>query len=157
MDSPGRRQLLAACFTFVCGALFWFAASCGIADDPAKKPTVDDANANPAVVNEVELREFMRKKLSASNLILEGLTTDDLDLVKTGARQLHELSSAERWRVSNDPIYRQFSGEFREITQQVIKAAEDGNSDRVAMKWMDATISCLDCHRFVRGMHVAGE
>ena len=108
-------------------------------------------------MNETELRNFMRKNLAASKKILEGLTTDDLDLVESGARKLHELSSAERWRVSNDPIYRQFSGDFREITQQLIKASEEGNADRAAMKWMDATISCLDCHRFVRGMHVAGE
>lgn len=153
-----RLRGLTAVFLVVCAAtVVGFLASHGAADDPAKKATTDPAKPNPEAVNETELRNFMRKKLAASNEILEGLTTDDLDLVESGARKLHELSSAERWRVSNDPIYRQFSGDFREITQQLIKASEEGNADRAAMKWMDATISCLDCHRFVRGMHVAGE
>ncbi|MCA9053584.1 MAG: hypothetical protein KDA75_07090 [Planctomycetaceae bacterium] len=125
----------------------------GTADDKARP----EAKADDAPPAATELQAFMRKKLEASNQILEGLTTDDLGMVKDGARQLNELSRAERWRVSNDPIYRQFSGDFRETTQQLIKAAEDGNADRAAMKWMDATISCLDCHRFVRGMHVARE
>lgn len=118
---------------------------------PAEKSTAPQPRRN------VELRAFMRKKLEASAQVLEGLTTDDLELVKAGAVRLHEMSAAERWFVSADPVYRQFSGEFRTITQQLIEASEAGNADRAAMKWMDATMSCLDCHRFVRGMHIAQE
>lgn len=128
------------------GALIWRSAGeprPGVADDPAKK------------AKDADLRTFMRQKLVASNQVLEGLCTDDMELVKAGARTLSEMSSAERWRVSNDPLYRQFSADFQEITQQLVKAAEANNPDRVAMKWMDATISCIDCHRFVRGIHVA--
>lgn len=129
------------------GVLVWRSAGeprQGVADDQAKKAKED-----------ADLRTFMRKKLVASNQVLEGLCTDDMELVKTGARTLAEMSTAERWRVSNDPLYRQFSSDFQEITQQLVKAADANNPDRVAMKWMDATISCIDCHRFVRGMHVA--
>ena len=131
-----------------------------MADDqpkPAEPPAAKPQPGTAPIARNTELRVFMRKKLAASNKILEGLTTDDFELVKAGANELNQISTAERWFVTTDPVYRQFSGEFREITQQVIKAAEAGNADRVAMKWMDATISCLDCHRFVRGMHVAQE
>jgi len=151
----------------VAGMFVGWQGARGVADDkPAQAPPPKGSDAGqgeakppvaPRLSRDTELRTFMRKKLAASNKILEGLATDDFELVKAGARQLNEMSSAERWFVSADPVYRQFSGEFREITAQVLKAAEDGNADRVAMKWMDATISCLDCHRFVRGMHVAQE
>ena len=140
-----------------CIAAAWWTGVGDAADDPAKPLAAEQSKPTPEAAKQSELRDFMRQKLEASNDILEGLTTDDLELVKSGARKLHELSSAERRRVSNDPLYRQFSGDFREITQQLIKAAEDGNADRAAMKWMDATMSCIDCHRFVRGMHVAAE
>jgi hypothetical protein len=140
-----------ACCGAACVAFGWLSAD-GTADDDAKPK----AQAAPADAD-AELRNFMRKKLEASSQILEGLTTDDLQLVKDGARRLREMSTAEKFRVSNDPIYRQFNADFNGVTQQLIKAAEDGNADRAAMKWMDATIGCMDCHRFVRGMHIARE
>jgi hypothetical protein len=102
-----------------------------------------------------DLQTFMRKKLSASSQILEGLCTDDMKLVAEGARTLHSLSDAERWHVRNDLMYKQFSNEYRQITQDLIQAAEDNKPDRVSLKWVDATMSCLDCHRFVRGVRVA--
>jgi hypothetical protein len=123
-------------------------------DKPAPAPQqASGGKESPQL--DMELRTFMRIKLQLSNQILEGLCTEDLDLVKNGAKALGEMSTAERWRVTTDPLYRQFSGDFREITQQLIKAAEEGNMDRATLKWMDATMSCMDCHRFVRGMRIA--
>ena len=103
-----------------------------------------------------DLQTFMRMKLTASEQILEGLCQDDMALVIKGARQLHDMSDAERWRVSNDIVYKQFSDEFRQTTSDLMKAAEEKNPDRVLIKWIDATVSCMDCHRFVRGMRIAG-
>jgi hypothetical protein len=105
--------------------------------------------------DDLPLKDYMRKKLAASNQILEGLCTEDSALVLEGARALKEMSTSERWRVHNDTMYRQFSGEFREITQQLVEAAQANNKDRAALKWMDATMSCIDCHRYVRGIRLA--
>lgn len=101
------------------------------------------------------LRDFMRKKLEASSLILEGLALEDLKLVEQGARALHEMSAAERWRVHNDAMYRQFSTEFRHATGDLIRAAENDNLDQAALKWMATTMGCIECHRFVRTHLVA--
>ncbi len=126
----------------------------------AEEPRQEKANQNPKhkpseSADEITLRTFMRKKLAASNKILEGLATEDTSLVREGARVLNRMSTAEKWRVSTDPLYRQFSGEFRTITNQLIDAADDDNLDRSALKWMDAMMSCIECHRYVRGMHIA--
>ena len=106
---------------------------------------------------DLPLRDYMRQKLEASNQVLEGLCVDDPAMVKEGAVKLNEMSQSERWRVSNDAMYRQFSGDFREITQQLVDAADEQNMDRAALKWMDATMSCIECHRFVRGIMIAEE
>lgn len=129
------------------GAGAWWVQSQAQAQDKPSKPVEAAKNT--------ELSAFMRKKLEASGKILEGLCTEDMELVRTGAASLQELSSAEKFRVSNDVMYRQFSSEFQSLTKELIKAAESGNQDRVALKWMDTTMSCMDCHRFVRGMRVA--
>jgi hypothetical protein len=116
------------------------------------KPAVTDKP--PAPPKNRELQMFMRQKLAAANQILEGLCTEDLGLVKRGAEKLHELSAVERWHVTNDVMYKQASDEYRQITQQLIQAADEGNIDRATLKWLDATVSCLDCHRFVRGIRI---
>ena len=139
----------------------WVATPAADDDKPGAdkdgKPAVEkkEDKAEPRGREDLPLREYMRVKLAASNMVLEGMCTDDMTLVEHGARKLNEMSTSERWRVSNDPMYRQFSGDFREITQQLLSAAEKKNMDRVTLKWMDATMSCIECHRFVRGIRIA--
>lgn len=123
--------------------------------DENQAPQQRDADARDNAREDMPLRDYMRKKLEASNQVLEGLCTDDFGLIEQGARRLTEMSTSERWRVTNDPMYRQFSGDFREITQQLVEAAEKKNLDRATLKWVDATMACIDCHRFVRGIRIA--
>ena len=117
-------------------------------DQPQKK--VPDAKRDP------EQTSFMRKKLEASAEILEGLTAEDSKLIIKGARALVEMSHAEKWKVRNDVMYRQFSGEFQRSAQSLLEAAEKENYDAAALKWIDTTMKCLECHKFVRGMRLAG-
>lgn len=104
---------------------------------------------------DLETSKFMRRKLEASGQILEGLTVEDADLIVKGAKILMEISAAERFQVQHDVIYRQFSGEFQRTAKGLLEAAEKKNYDAVALKWMDTTMKCLECHKFVRGMRVA--
>lgn len=125
------------------------------AEDKTKASPEPQASTPESGREDLSLKDYMRKKLAASNQILEGLCTEDSELILQGARTLNEMSQSERWRVNNDPMYRQFSGDFREITQQLIEAAEQKKQDRALLKWMDATMSCMDCHNFVRGIRLA--
>jgi hypothetical protein len=96
------------------------------------------------------LQGFMRAKLSASTKILEGLALEDLDLVREGAVEMNKMSQAEQWRRHEDMLYRQFSADFRQTTSDLIDAAKEHQFDRAALKWMDATMACIECHRYVR-------
>jgi predicted secreted protein len=111
--------------------------------------------AEPKPPADQPLGAFMRQKLGASTQILEGLCTEDADLVKQGAQQLAAMSKAEKWRVSNDPIYRQFSEEFQRVTEKLVETAEKKNFDAVALRWIDATMACVECHKWARGMRLA--
>lgn len=142
------KMLVSACVVAMVGATVWQVAT---AQPPVKAPAESEADAP------MDLRHFMRKKLRASERILEGLAVEDFDLIKEGAKELNTMSSAERWRVSNDVMYKQFSTDFRQVTSELVKAAESKNLDRAALKWVDATMACIDCHRFVRGLMIAGD
>ena len=98
---------------------------------------------------------FMRKKLEASSQILEGLTSEDAQLIIKGARVLVEMSAAEKWQVQNNVMYRQFSGEFQRSAKSLLEAAEKGNYDAAALKWIDTTMKCIECHKYVRNMLIA--
>jgi hypothetical protein len=121
-------------------------------EQPAPDARQPDERGRPPMT----LRDFMRQKLAASNQILEGLTIEDMDMVARGARTLNEMSAAERWRIHNDAMYRQFSGEFRRHTGDLLKSAEEGNLDQAALKWVSATMGCIECHRYVR-QHLIAE
>lgn len=97
-----------------------------------------------------ELSDFMHQKLDASNKILEGLVTEDTDLVREGAEVLTQMSTAEKWQISHNVMYLQFSKEFQRNAEKLVDAAKEKNLDRAALRWMDTTMSCIECHRFVR-------
>ena len=104
---------------------------------------------------ELDQAEFMRKKLEASNQILEGLVTEDADLIAKGAKVLVEMSTAEKWQVQNNVMYRQHSAEFQQSAKKLVEAAEKENFDGAALKWIDTTMKCMECHKFVRGARLA--
>jgi hypothetical protein len=137
-------------------------ASWGLAGGPGAPPQVDrdsqgkpDAKPGERGEQNLELSHFMRVKLDASGKILEGLAVEDYALIKEGAQKLHTMSTAEKWRVSNDALYRQFSGDFQRVTKELVDAAQQENLDKAALKWMDATMSCIECHRYARGIMIA--
>ncbi len=135
----------------------FFIAVAGWAVIVPQHATSQDKPKNPVPDAKLdqEQSKFMRRKLEASGQILEGLTVENADLVVKGAKILVEISAAERFQVQHDVIYRQFSGEFQRTAKGMLEAAEKKNYDLVALKWMDTTMKCLECHKFVRGTRVA--
>lgn len=119
-------------------------------DEKAAQPSENAARPG-------NIAQFMRKKLQASTVILEGLALDNMEMVQEGATELNRMSGAEKWRVFNDPMYRQFSAEFQRTAQDLADAAKDGNLDKAALKWMGATMNCIECHRYVRNNLIAGK
>ncbi|MCA8996715.1 MAG: hypothetical protein KDA80_07015 [Planctomycetaceae bacterium] len=121
-----------------------------MAQDPEKgsekPPEILDDDGRPVMT----LRDFMRVKLKASNQILEGLAVEDMELVQSGAQTLSRMSVAEKWRMYNDAMYRQFSSEFQRNTKELQEAAKEGQLDAAALKWVATTMSCIECHRYVR-------
>ncbi len=96
------------------------------------------------------LSTFMRKKLEASSLILEGITTEDATLINDGADVLLEMSRAELWNVITDEDYREFNRDFRSSVRKLKDAAGKENFDNATLQWLDSVKSCVECHKYVR-------
>lgn len=96
------------------------------------------------------LQTFMRKKLDASSRVLEGLAVEDYDQIRKGSAALLEMSKSELWNVLTDEDYRTFNREFRSSIRKLNEAADEKNIDSALLQWMDATKSCVECHKHVR-------
>ncbi len=118
----------------------------------SKSTKKDDAKATPA---QQALSKFMRRKLDASQKILEGLALEDFELIQEGAATLEDMSTAEKWRVSNDPFFRKHSKDFQKITKRLATNAKEENLEGSALTWLEATMQCIECHKWTRANLIA--
>jgi hypothetical protein len=121
-------------------------------DAPQKK---QEAEKKPAP-KKIAMKVFMRKKLEASQSLLEGLAVEDFDMIVAGARQLKTTSAAAEFMVINDPIYAQQADEFRRIVDKLEKAGRERRLDGATLAYVDMTMSCVECHKHVRSVLIAG-
>ena len=108
----------------------------GAAEEPRLKP---DAVA-----------VFMRAKLAHSSEVLEGLALEDFDMIGRGAQELSLASQASSWQVLQTEDYARQSAEFRRSCDTLRTAAKARNLDGAALAWMDVTMKCIQCHKYVR-------
>ena len=121
----------------------------------AAKEKADKGEKGGGEKDKTALAEFMHAKLDASTEILEGLLMEDEKKIIKGAEKLREMSQAEKWRISNDMMYRHHSEDFRRNVDKLITSAKGNSIDRAALNWFDVTLSCIDCHRWVRRVLIA--
>jgi len=93
---------------------------------------------------------FMRAKLGHSQNVLEGLSTADYDLIERGAQELSLASQDSNWQVLQTEDYIRQSAEFRRACDSLRAAAKARNLDGAALAWMDVTLKCVQCHKYVR-------
>jgi hypothetical protein len=127
--STDRRFPLAACAVAV-------AAIAGIA---AEAPPEADRVA-----------VFMRAKLGHAEHVLEGLAVADYDLIERAAQELSLASLDSNWQVLQTEDYVRQSAEFRRACDALKKAAQEKNLDGAALAWVDVTLKCVQCHKYVR-------
>ena len=92
----------------------------------------------------------MRAKLGHAQLVLEGLALADYDLIARGAHDLALASQASSWQVLQTEDYARQSREFRRACESLRFAAKDKNLDGAALAWMEVTLKCIQCHKYVR-------
>lgn len=115
-------------------------------------------NADPVQDMPKEVRTldaFMRRKLDLSREALQGVVTEDFPLIKRSAEGLEKMSRQAEWEVFHLDEYNHFSAEFRRIARSMGTQAEKKNIDGAAMAYVQLTMSCVECHKFTRGVRMA--
>lgn len=115
-----------------------------------------DDTANPlAAQRPNQVADFMRAKLDHSQRVLEGLTVEDFGMIAKNSQDMALLSQATNWQVLQTEEYLQQSGEFRRAANTLTQAARDKNLDAAALAYVDLTMKCINCHKYVRGVRLA--
>jgi hypothetical protein len=100
-------------------------------------------------------QEVMKDKLGHSQEILKGITTENFDLILLNAQKLNRLSHATGWFTRQTPEYELFTNELRRHTDSLGKAAKNKNLDAATLAYVQMTMSCVACHKYMRGAKLA--
>ncbi|MFQ5731536.1 MAG: hypothetical protein ACE5KM_06245 [Planctomycetaceae bacterium] len=126
----------------------------GIAETTTSSPQIEPSET-AAKGGRTQVRRFMRVKLKASESVLEGLVTEDFDKIRKGGETMLVMSKAADWQVIQGPTYAQFSGEFRRSVDRMVKMAKKKQLDSAALGYMHVTMTCINCHKYVKNAKVA--
>jgi cytochrome c556 len=94
--------------------------------------------------------ELMKQKLIAAEKVLEGLALEDFDAISKHSQRLSLLTLEESWNALSTPDYRRESEEFRRAADSLTDAARKKNLDGSALAYMQVTMKCVTCHKYVR-------
>jgi cytochrome c556 len=97
-----------------------------------------------------EVRDYMRAKLEHSQKVLEGLTLENFDLIAKNAQAMDLLSRATNWQVLQTQEYLQRSQDFQRTAEALTDSAKKKNLDGAALAYVELTMQCINCHKYVR-------
>ena len=104
----------------------------------------------------VNTKDVMKFKLYFAQRVLEGITMENFDLIATNAQKLNGLSQATDWRLRQTPEYQKFTADYSRQASALSKAAKDRNVDAATVAYFQLTVSCVNCHRYLRGASTVG-
>ncbi|MFN7450515.1 MAG: hypothetical protein ACK5RF_19705 [Pirellula sp.] len=101
-------------------------------------------------VGQDRLNGFMQLKLDHAKGILEGLSNEDFNAISQNAQGLATLSLESSWNAYTTPEYLALSTDFRRAVRMMTEAASEKNLDRAALAYVNTTVQCIECHRYMR-------
>ncbi|MCB9922715.1 MAG: hypothetical protein H6822_11070 [Planctomycetaceae bacterium] len=94
---------------------------------------------------------WMKQKLVYSQRILNGLATEDFELITENATAMKGLSRIEGFVRGKTEGYRTHLKTFEFATNELIRNSEQQNLDGATLAFTQLTISCVNCHKEIRG------
>jgi cytochrome c556 len=111
-------------------------------------PTVALAQEPPPV--RLSRAEVMKQKLDASQKLLQALALENYEQIGANSQRLSLLTLESSWHVLQTPEYRRESEEFRRAADSITAAARDKNVDGATLAYVQATMKCVHCHKYLR-------
>jgi len=99
---------------------------------------------------------LMRQKLAHSQKILEAILTSDFALLDRESAALAEATKSPAWSVLlYSPEYIRQSGAFLRALDDLRDAAKGRDLDGAASNYVSLTLTCFQCHRYMKNRRLA--
>ncbi len=98
----------------------------------------------------------MQKKLVVTQKILEAVVTSRWSDLEARSRDLEDLTNDPAWRVLTAPEYATHSNQFRLSLRALHDAAAKRDLEATPKAYIDVTLSCIECHRYLARSRIAG-
>jgi hypothetical protein len=82
--------------------------------------------------------------------MLGALSVNDLEKAGKLAEGLLDVRSGLSWRVIKTEMYETLSDDFARSLKGIVKAAKEKNYESAKLNYMGMTMSCFNCHTYVR-------
>lgn len=152
LRGTGWKAGLFAAAAVVVAIVAW-EGSMGAQPSPPTGPAASQRKKGTPDVSKVT--EFMRKKLSHAQNSLEGLCTENFELIGKSSADKVAMSEATEWVVIGGQRYAQYSERFRSACDQLAKAAKAQDLPAAQLAWIRVNMECFDCHDYVRQVRIA--
>ena len=98
---------------------------------------------------------LMRQKLAHSQKILEAILTSDFALLDRESSSLAQVTKSPAWSVFYSPEYIRQSGAFLRAIDDLRDAAKGMDLDGAASNYVSLTLTCFQCHRYIKNKRLA--
>jgi len=98
---------------------------------------------------------LMQQKLTQAQLLLESLALEDYESMAEHAKAIHRISIEADWAGIPNKDYSRYGDKLREAAAKAEEAAMEENLDSVAWHYMQVVVTCVECHKAVRGQSPA--
>jgi hypothetical protein len=99
----------------------------------------------------------MRDKLAHSQKILEAILVSDYASLDRESAALVRATELPAWAVLKSPEYLRQSAAFISAIQDLRDAAKARDLDAAALDYMALTLTCIQCHKHLKGARIAGK
>jgi hypothetical protein len=99
--------------------------------------------------------KVMREKLAHSEKVLEALMTSNFAQLAQESQALADATKAPGWAVLKTSDYARYSAGFLRASEDLREAATKRDSDAAAISYVSLTLSCYQCHRYMKGARIA--
>lgn len=111
----------------------------------------------PAPAQTPALKSVMREKLTHSQQLLDAMVTSQWRPLEDHALALKTLTTRPAWLVLQSPEYQKQTARFVQALDALATAARRRDLDETAAAYASMTTACVQCHRQVARMRLAGE
>jgi len=156
VSNPLAKLLAVAIGGAVAGATYWYVVKAYQAPPPQVAPPAKETSpARPVqeVAPPVAQRSnqvLMRDKLAYATKALEGLSMEDYGKLAEAGDFMYMISRAASWHVIPTERYAQISKNFQEQALDLKRHAEKKNLDAASLDYTRITLTCVQCHTYMR-------